>query len=195
MRQAVTPTNPFPIPKFIVYMARLFTNFILPCFILGLLFLLPYETVAQNNNSSNWREFLDHLPGSWDLTATMGSQIIHQRCEGDWVLQRNFFRMKCEAIPPDTSGYQALYLIGYQSKKKHYVFHLFDVYGGNYSKTLGIGVLKNDRIAFNFNYPQGPFQNTFVWNKEEQKWKMILRQKNEDGSWELFSEKVLTKMK
>lgn len=170
---------------------RLSIQFILLCSFTGTLLLCPVGIAAQQDHSQDWRSFLENLSGSWDLTATMGSKDLHQRCEGEWVLQRNFFRMSCEAIPPDTSGYQALYLIGYQSEKEHYVFHLFDTYGGDYSETLGIGRLENDRIPFEFNYPQGPFQNTFVWNEEEQSWKMILRQRNEEGSWELFSEKVL----
>lgn len=162
--------------------------------LMAALLISPANATAQDSHNTEWRSFLNNLTGSWDLTATMGSQNLHQRCEGEWVLQHNFFQMKCEAIPPDTSDYQAIYIIGYQSEEQHYVFHLFDVYGGDYSETLGIGTLENDRITFEFNYPQGLFQNIFVWNEEMQNWKMVLRQQNEDGSWELFSEKVLTKI-
>lgn len=180
--------------KLVEQMIRVSIRFILSCFFIVSLLLCPLDIAAQDNNVQDWRRFLENLSGSWDLTATMGSQNLYQRCEGEWILQRNFFRMSCKAIPPDTSGYQALYLIGYQSEEDHYVFHLFDVFGGDYSETLGIGRLENDRIPFQFNYPQGLFQNIFVWNKEEQSWEMILRQRNEEGSWELFSQKVLTKV-
>lgn len=175
-------------------MNRWFVFTIVSGILLAALLISPANATAQDSRSTEWRSFLNRLTGSWDLTATMGSQNLHQQCEGEWILQRNFFRMQCEAVEPDTSGYQALYLIGYQSEEQHYVFHLFDVYGGDYSETLGIGTLTNDRIPFEFNYPGGLFQNTFVWNKEEQNWEMILRQQNEDGSWELFSKKVLTKI-
>ena len=124
----------------------------------------------------------------------MGSQNLHQHCGGKWVLQQQFLRLQCEAVAPDTSGYESIYFITYNSEKKHYVFHLFDVYGGDYSETLGFGTHEENKLTFQFDYPDGLFQNIFVWNEEDESWKMILRQQTENNTWKLFAEKKLTRI-
>jgi len=151
------------------------------------------DDTARPGRQADWRAFLQPLTGAWELTGTMGTVELHQRCEGGWILQKNFFRMECRAVSPDRSGYRAVYIIGYHTEKEQYLFHLFDTFGGDYAETIGRGVLNNNRIVFEFDYPQGAFRNTFVRNKADRDWKMVLRQKNEQGEWELFSEKVLTR--
>ena len=167
------------------------------CFPLFLVLLLagtiPAHAQGERKNSSDWRTPLHHLAGSWELTGTMGSIKLSQKCEAGWILQKQFFRMDCRAVPPDTTGYQAKYIIGYHTGKKRYLFHLFDTFGGSYSETIGRGVLSDSRIVFEFDYPQGAFQNMFVWNDTDQSWKMVLRQINEKGEWEQFSVKHLTR--
>ncbi|MGD8749292.1 MAG: hypothetical protein PVI44_12585 [Balneolaceae bacterium] len=159
----------------------------------SLILISSLSSKAQEHGTSNWRTFLQGLTGTWELTGSMGSLELHQRCKGRWVLQNNFFQMNCEAVPPDTSGYRSIYIIGYHSEKHHYIFHLFDTFGGNYSETLGFGKRKNDRIPFEFDYPEAPFQNIFIWNEKKQEWKMILKQKDQGNKWVVFAEKTLRK--
>lgn len=152
------------------------------------------DTLAQNDQMAPiWKSYLDNLTGSWQLTADMDSRKLNQQCEGEWVLQQNFLKFHCKAVAPDTSGYESIYFITYNSDKDHYLFHLFDVYGGSYSETLGFGTLEGNRLTFNFDYPSGLFQNIFIWHEESESWEMILRQKNEKGEWEIFAEKQLQK--
>lgn len=152
------------------------------------------EAKGQDNPENSWKPLLDKLAGSWELTATMGSRELHQRCEADWILQSNFFEMDCRAVPPDTSGYMSKYVIGYHTEKGKYLFHLFDTYGGNYSEILGRGEREGNKITYEFRYEAGPFRNEFIYDEKADSWRMVLRQQSGIGEWELFAEKRLRRI-
>lgn len=165
--------------------------------IAGLLFFwfVPHSAWSQPavNQSDEWRSLLNHLIGQWELTGEMPARDLHQNCEAQWILDQHFLHMNCEATLPDTSGYRARYVIGFDSSENRYVFHLFDTFGASYSKTLGYGVADNNQITFDFDYTGQALRNTFIWQPEKQGWEMVLQPMNEQGQWELFARKKLTK--
>lgn len=164
--------------------------------VLLFLWVVPRTAWSQSGieRSVEWRSLLNHLAGRWELSGEMSGRDLHQFCEAEWILDLQFLHMSCEATAPDTSGYRARYIIGFDSTSNRYLFHLFDTYGAAYSKTLGYGVPGKNQIAFSFDYPGQQFRNTFIWHPEEQSWEMILQQKNEESDWELFAQKNLKKL-
>ena len=46
-------------------------------------------------------------------------------------------------------------------------------------------------IAFNFEYPDGPFHNTFVWDPSNKQWVCRMENKDAAGNWKLFATDTL----
>lgn len=88
------------------------------------------------------------------------------------------------AQPP---AYEALVLIGYIHSDKKYVIHWCDTYGGKFS-AIGVGRRAGDSIAFEFQYPDGPFYNTFTWDAKANVWRSRMESQGEDGKRMLFAE-------
>jgi hypothetical protein len=47
-------------------------------------------------------------------------------------------------------------------------------------------------IKFVFEYPDGPFHNTFTWIPEDKAWHFLLEQKNAQGKWTIFADQNAT---
>jgi hypothetical protein len=62
------------------------------------------------------------------------------------------------------------------------------VFGGRSSETLGYGTRFGNSIKFVFEYPDGPFQNTFTWDPEKKAWNFLARSKDKEGKWVVFAE-------
>src|SRR5262245_8308468 len=131
-------------------------------------------------------ELLDHLVGDWKLTRQMRGQTAENTVKAEWVLQHQFLRvhMKDVATPPN---YEAMIFIGYDNTSESYVAHWIDVFGGRFSETLGYGVRDGNRVKFIFEYPDGPFHNTFNWNAEAKTWTFLMEQKDRTGKWKEFA--------
>jgi len=106
--------------------------------------------------------------------------------EAKWVLQHHFLQlhMKDVANPP---RYEALVMIGYDPAEERYVAHWMDIYGGRLS-AMGHGRREGNSIEFQFDYPDGPFYNTFNWLPGEQGWTMNLESTDKDGKRVFFAE-------
>jgi hypothetical protein len=131
-------------------------------------------------------ELLDHLAGDWKLTRKMRGQTAENTVKAEWVLQHQFLRvhMKDVATPP---SYEAMIFIGYDNTSERYVAHWIDIFGGRFSETLGYGARDGNRIKFVFEYPDGPFHNTFTWNAEAKTWAFLMEQKDQTGKWSEFA--------
>jgi hypothetical protein len=104
-----------------------------------------------------------------------------------WVLNHQFLELH---YLPDTSkqSYEALVYIGYDNTSDRYVAHWLDILGGRISETLGYGTRMPNGIRFLFEYPDGPFTNTFSFDPAKRQWNFLLRQKNARGEWSTFAE-------
>lgn len=132
-------------------------------------------------------ELVDKLAGNWDLTRNFGTRTERNTVEAKWVLNHQFMlvHMKDVATPP---AYEAMVFIGYDNASERYVAHWIDVFGGRFSETLGYGTRSGNSIKFVFEYPDGPFHNTFTWQPESKSWVCLLRQKDSKGNWTTFAE-------
>lgn len=130
--------------------------------------------------------FLENLTGKWKIERRIRGTLVANTMEGKWVLQHRFLqlRMKDVATPPK---YEALVMIGWDGLQERYVAHWMDVYGGRFS-AMGYGKRDGNSIEFRFEYPDGPFFNTFHWQPDEQGWTMVLENSDKDGKRVTFAE-------
>lgn len=72
------------------------------------------------------------------------------------------------------------------------MLHLMDTFGGRFSETLGYGTRDGNQIKFVFEYPDGPFHTTYLWNEKENSWEWLMEQKDKSGKWGSFADLKLT---
>jgi len=175
-------------------------NKLLFCSITTLLFFVigdPRQLVAQEPLDGRNRifrdELLDNLFGDWKLTRKMRAQSVENRVKAEWALNHQFLlvHMKDVANPPN---YEVMVFIGYDNTSERYVAHWIDVFGGRFSETLGYGKRSGNAIQFVFEYPDGPFHNTFTWNPESKTWVFLMEQKDQTGKWKVFAEDRLARL-
>jgi len=135
-------------------------------------------------------DFLNNLTGDWKLTRTIRGETSQSEFHAEWVLNHQFLmiHMKDTSNP---SKYEATVYIGYDNTSERYVAHWFDVGGGRFSETLGYGTRAGHSIKFNFEYPEGPFHNTFTWHPETRSWVSLMEHKDKSGKWITFAEDSL----
>jgi len=139
---------------------------------------------------------LDNMAGSWKLTGAIGKRPVEHTVDAQWILNHQFLEIheKDTAAPKTGSpAYEATVMIGYDNASERYVAHWIDIFGGRFSETLGYGTRSAGAIAFNFEYPDGPFRTTFEWRPEQTQWQWHMRQKNTAGQWQDFANLTLTR--
>lgn len=143
-------------------------------------------------------DLVNHLVGSWKIEGAVMGMSAHHDVEADWVLNHQFLRIteKTSAdAPAGESKYDAVWYLGWDGVSERYVLHLMDTFGGRFSETLGYGTRDGNQIKFVFEYPDGPFHNTYRWNPAEKSWQWLLEQKDKDGKWTPFADLRLTPAK
>jgi hypothetical protein len=116
---------------------------------------------------------------------------VHHELQADWVLNHQFLRLhdKTAADAPQAEQrYEAIWFLGYDAVSERYVLHLMDVFGARFSETLGYGTREGNQIRFVFEYPDGPFHTTYLWNPEKDTWEWRLEQKDTSGKWTPFAD-------
>jgi hypothetical protein len=138
-------------------------------------------------------ELVDRLAGKWTLTRKMRGKESQNTLEAVWVLNHQFLQlhMKDDASPPE---YEAIVYLGYDHTSERYVVHWLDGFGGRTSETLGYGKRDGDSIRFFFEYPDGPFHNTFTWHPDSKTWSTLLESKSPAGQWSTFAEETLRRV-
>ena len=134
---------------------------------------------------------LEHLAGTWRATRRARGQVSVSTLDVAWVLNHQFLRLHYR----DTTakGYEAMVFIGYDHTSERYVAHWLDMGGARWSETLGYGKPVPHGIEFLFEYPDGPFTNTFTYDATTKTWAALLRQKNARGEWTTFAEEKIQK--
>ena len=135
-------------------------------------------------------ELLDKLVGNWKLTRRIRGRTVENTVRAEWVLNHQFLQihMKDVATP---SAYEAMVFIGYDNTSERYVVHWLDSFGGRFSETLGYGQRSGNSIKFVFEYPDGPFHNTFTWDERAGGWNFLMQNKDKTGKWVVFAEDSL----
>ncbi len=142
-------------------------------------------------------DLLDNLQGQWTLKGTIVGHPGDAELDAAWVMNHQFLKLheKGTAMIPGRPLYEAEVYIGYDNSSERYVAHWMDIYGGRFSETLGYGTRSGNSIKFVFEYPDGPFHNTFTWSPDSKSWHFLLEQKNEAGKWGTFADRTAVKAK
>jgi len=132
-----------------------------------------------------------NLEGEWLLTRQIGGREVRNSVSASWVLQHQFLliRMRDTATP---SRYEADVYIGYSYKAQEYVAHWIDNFGGHFS-AVGRGTRKGNAVEFRFEYPDGPFFNTFTWEPETKSWRCHLESVDKSGVRSTFATDTLVR--
>ena len=93
------------------------------------------------------------------------------------------------ASPPQ---YEADVYIGYSNAAKQYVAHWIDNFGGHFS-AVGRGRREGNSVEFRFEYPTGPFYNTFTWDPKAGTWSCQLESVAKDGTRTTFARDTLAR--
>jgi hypothetical protein len=130
-------------------------------------------------------DLIENLVSDWKITRKIRGKEVKNRAAASWVLNHQFLElhMKDVAEPPT---YEAIVLIGYDHVGPGYVAHWCDTYGGGFS-AMGRGKRSGHSIEFQFQYPDGPFYNTFTWDPEAKGWTFRMESQRKDGKRALFA--------
>ncbi len=140
-------------------------------------------------------DLLDNLQGTWKVTGPIMGRQRELDLTAEWVLNHQFLfiHQRDSKLIEGKQPYDALLYLGYDNTSERYVIHWVDIFGGRTSETLGYGVRNGNSIKFNFEYPDGPFHNTFTWNPSAKTWHFFLEQKNAEGKWVMFADQTANK--
>ena len=142
-------------------------------------------------------QLLDHLEGRWKITGVIVGRPREMDLTAEWVLNHQFLFLdeKDSTTVAGKPGYEAHIYIGYDNASDRYVIHWIDIFGGRFSETLGYSSRSGNSIKFVFEYPDGPFHNTFTWIPDDKSWHFLLEQKNAAGKWTVFADQKATRVK
>lgn len=153
--------------------------------------------IALGQRPAEWHDDLaGHMAGTWKVEGQVVGNAAHHEMRVEWVLNHQFLRLHEKTssdAPASERPYEAIWFLGYDTVSARYVLHLLDVYGGRFSETLGYGTRDGNQIRFVFEYPDGPFHTTFVWNPEKATWEWLMEQKDKSGKWLQFADLKLSK--
>lgn len=142
--------------------------------------------LAQVTGKKTTDERLHSLAGEWEMAGFVMDSPVEYRAKGKWVLNHQFlqFTMRDVNNPPQ---YEANVYIGYDSSKTHYIVHWLDIFGGEYSKTLGFGEVHSDTIQFVLNYPDKPFRDIIIIDEQQNIGQFLIEYEVSDGKWKKFA--------
>ena len=130
---------------------------------------------------------LDQAVGHWQINRMMGGKPSESTVDAAWVLNHQFLQLHYVPDRASPQPYEAIAYIGYDNMSERYVVHWLDIFGGRISETLGFGKRTPNGMEFTFEYPDGPFTNTFRYDRQTRSWNLLLRQKNARGEWTTFA--------
>jgi hypothetical protein len=136
-------------------------------------------------------DLFSRLEGEWVLTRSIRGTEVRNAVTAGWVLQHQFLlvRMRDVATP---SEYEADVYIGYSSETGEYVAHWLDNFGARYA-AVGRGKRVGNSVEFRFEYPDGPFFNTFSFDPATGTWTCHLESVGADGQRTTFARDILVR--
>jgi hypothetical protein len=137
-------------------------------------------------------DLISNLEGTWHLNRKIRGTEVQNSVTATWVLNHQFLHLHMKDVkePP---AYEAIVLIGFIYASKRYVAHWTDTFGGKFA-AIGIGERTENSVEFRFEYPEGPFFNTFSWLPEAKQWTFRGETDDASGQRKLFMLDTLTRM-
>lgn len=143
------------------------------------------QTAADGPGGRFEDDLVSKLEGEWRITRQIRGTTVENTATATWVLNHQFLQlhMKDAASP---HRYEAIVLFGYIHSDEQYVAYWADTFGARYAG-IGKGVRSGNSVEFRFDYPQGPFFNTFTWFPERREWVSRMESQGAAGSRQLFA--------
>ncbi|TDM09005.1 MAG: hypothetical protein C4K60_06520 [Ideonella sp. MAG2] len=137
-------------------------------------------------------DLISNMEGRWSVTRQIRGTTVHNELNASWALAHQFLQvhMKDTQVP---ARYEALVLIGYVYSSQEYVAHWTDSFGAKFS-AVGRGKRTGNMIEFRFEYPDGPFFNTFTWDPLSKTWQLRMESQASDGKRSLFAVDTLQRL-
>jgi len=136
--------------------------------------------------------FLDQLAGKWIMEGSLLGNPVDSSLEVGWVLEHRFLQLEMRDLG-EPSQYEAKILIGFDGKKKRYVAHWLDRFGGGPSSTLGFGQRHGQSLELLFDYPSGSFRDIFTFDVDSGQWDLVIDSRQADGTFVQFAAYQMTR--
>src|SRR5690349_14249867 len=117
-------------------------------------------------------DLLENLVGDWKLTRQIRGQTVQNTVKAEWVLNHQFLRIYLKDVATQ-AHYDTMCFVGYYSEIDRDVVHWIDRIVGRFTETLGFVHSDGNFIKFEFEYPEGPFHNSFTWNAVDKSWTFL----------------------
>lgn len=142
---------------------------------------------------SRWAIFRHRLTticwASWSglggIVREFKTRTAENKAVAEWVLNHQFVRIHMKDVN-DPPRYEGNIYIGLNSAENRYVAHWIDVFGGQFSETLGLGVRDGNSISFRFQYPDAILTNVFTYDPEQDSWISKIDQQDKAGEMTMF---------
>ncbi len=135
--------------------------------------------------------YLQALVGHWYIQRTFADKVVANDMDVRPVLDGSFIQL--HMVSPDPSDpYEAIVLVGFDADSGEYVAHWCDSFGPAYS-AVGRGKRSADTIEFRFEYPSGPFFNTWVHDAAADSWTFTGESQRPDATRSFFAKDLVTR--
>lgn len=141
---------------------------------------------ASAPDSAFTDDFIEKLAGDWRISRNHEGEVTLHSLHAEWVLGHQFLRLTMRHMA-DRPEYEAIVMIGFDPAEKRYIAVWCDSFGGRFA-AMGTGKRSGNAIEFTFQYPDGPFTNTFTWDPEARGWTFRGEATGKDGKRVLFAE-------
>ena len=145
---------------------------------------------SQAPTAAQMDRLLGRLVGRWTMKGAVRGTPATYTLDATRVLQGRFVQLHMTDVakPP---GYEALVSIGVDSAAGRYLAHWLDNTGAAYSVPPATGTARGDTLFLNFAYPDGPFRDTFSYDRATDAWHFLLEAGDSAGRWTLFADYVV----
>lgn len=159
---------------------------------LGAAVVVPGTSAQVDGRGGQFQDDLfANLEGNWILTREIRGAVVKNTVSVKRVLQGQFLLMQMrDAGTP--ARYEADVYIGYSYTNREYIAHWIDNFGGHFS-ARGKGRREGNSVEFKFEYPDGPFFNTFTWDPVSKTWTCHLESVGKDARRSTFARDTLVR--
>lgn len=130
---------------------------------------------------------LEHLVGAWRMTGTVRGRRVSYRMDAARVLQHRFVEMHLEDVARP-AAYESRVFIGVDSAASRYLVHWLDSFGAANSVPHGVGGARGDTVHVDFAYADGPFRDTFAYDRRHDARHFLLESGDGAGGWKTSAE-------
>jgi hypothetical protein len=141
-------------------------------------FLVSIKISAQQTSFQD--SLLDRMRGNWTLKGIIAGQEVTHDIEVSWILEHQYmqiYEISRERDADGTAVYEAIVLIGWDSKLSKYACLWLDVTGGGglSDQAIGHAERNKDEIPFLFKVNEESFfHTTFIYDRNTDTWQWIM---------------------